>query len=168
MKQHKQTINEVSDDNALDKSVIVIQNSFRTVAEEFNLTIENCPTHPSFITIQQLKDLKAKGLRLFGLFEGTNQVGFVAIERVNETLYYMEKLAILPEHRHNGYGTKLVTFVLDYVRNAGGQKLCIGIINEHEVLKDWYGKLGFIEISTSRFPHLPFTVCIMERDFSPL
>ena len=36
------------------------------------------------------------------------------------------------------------------------------------VLKDWYGKLGFVEISTMKFPHLPFTVCFMEGDSSPL
>ncbi len=168
MKPPEQMIVGVIDDNTLNKSVSVIQNSFRTVAEEFNLTIENCPTHASFITIQQLKELKAKGLRLFGLFEDNNQVGFVAIERANETLYYMEKLAVLPEYRHKGYGAKLVTFVLDYVSTEGGQKLSIGIINEHKVLKDWYLKLGFTETSTARFPHLPFTVCFMERDSSPL
>jgi GNAT superfamily N-acetyltransferase len=168
MKSYKQTIAEVGDDNALHNNVIVIQNSFRTVAEEFSLTIENCPTHPFFVTIQQLKVLKAKGVRLFGLFLSADQVGFVAVERANETLYYMEKLAVLPEYRHKGYSTKLVAFVLDYVRNGGGQRLSIGIIDEHKVLKDWYGKLGFVEISTTKFPHLPFTVCFMGRDSSPL
>ena len=168
MKLPKQMIIEVTEDDALNSSVNVIQHSFKTVAEEFNLTIENCPTHPSFVTLQQPKELKAKGLRLFGLFEDANQVGFVAIERANETLYYMEKLAVLPVYRHKGYGTKLVAFVLDYIKNAGGEKLSIGMINEHKVLKDWYRKLGFTEISTARFPHLPFTVCFMERDSSPL
>jgi len=168
MNSVKQMITEVSDDNELNNSVRVIKNSFRTVADEFDLAIENCPAHPSFVTIQQLKELKSKGLRLFGLFLGADQVGFVAVEKANDTLYYMDKLAVLPEYRHRGYGTELVAFVLDYIRNRGGQKLSIGMIDEHKVLKDWYGKLGFAVISMTKFPHLPFTVCFMERDPSPL
>ncbi len=95
-------------------------------------------------------------------------MGFVAVERADASLYYMELLAVLPEYRHSGYGTRLVAFVLDHVRHAGGQKLSIGIINEHKVLKDWYVMLGFAETSTSTFPHLPFAVCFMERALSPL
>lgn len=164
MESAKQVINEIGNDQALMESVRVIRNSFRTVALEFGLTIENCPTHPSFVTIQQLQELKEKGLKLFGLFLGDVQIGFVAIEQANSTLYYMEKLAVLPEYRYYGYGVQLVNFVLDFVRNRGGQKLSIGIINEHKILKDWYKKLGFMEISTTKFLHLPFTVCFMERD----
>lgn len=168
MNSVKQTITEISDDNQLDNSVRVIRNSFRTVAEEFGLTVENCPTHPSSVTIQQIKELKATGLRLFGLFAGADQVGFVAIERGNENLYHMEKLAVLPEYRHKGSGTELVRFVLDYVSKESGNKLSIGIIDEHKILKDWYKKLGFVVTSTKIFPHLPFTVCFMERDTIPL
>lgn len=164
----EQTITEVSNDNELNNSIRVIRNSFRTVAEEYGLTIENCPTHPSFVTIQQLNELRTKGLRLFGLFLDNVQVGFVAIEQANNILYYMEKLAVLPEHRHNGYGAQLVNHVLDFVRNGGGQKVSIGIIDEHTILKNWYRKLGFMELSTTKFDHLPFTVCFMERDCSPL
>ncbi len=168
MNASQATIGEVDDEGALDSSVRVIRDSFGTVAEELGLTTENCPTHPSFITIQQLGALKAKGLGLFGLFLGASQIGFVAVERANASLYYMEKLAVLPEHRHSGHGRRLVAFVLDHVRQAGGRKLSISTIDEHRVLKDWYMMLGFTETSTSTFPHLPFTVCFMERGASPL
>lgn len=77
----------------------------------------------------------------------------------------MEKLAVLPEYRHKNYGAELVRFVFDYIRNRGGQKLSIGIIDEHTVLKYWYKELGFKEIGTQVFNHLPFTVCFMEKCF---
>lgn len=168
MNSPRATIGEVGSEGALDSSVRVIRDSFRTVAEDLGLTTDNCPTHPSFITIEQLETLKAKGLSLFGLFLETSQIGFVAVERANATLYYMEKLAVLPQYRHSGHGRRLVAFVIDHVRHAGGQKLSIGTIDEQRVLKDWYMMLGFAEASTSAFPHLPFTVCFMERDASPL
>jgi ribosomal protein S18 acetylase RimI-like enzyme len=101
---------------------------------------------------------------LFVLFSGDRQVGFVAIEKADNNLYYMEKLAVLPEYRHKGYGTRLVRFVLDYIKNKGGKKLSTGIIDEHTILKNWYKGMGFKEISTQKFPHLPFTVCFMEKE----
>ncbi len=104
------TIVELKSKDALRSSVAVIVDSFRTVAEEFGLTTENCPTHPSFITFPQLRALEAKGLKLFGLFLSAVQVGFVAIERASADLY-MEKLAVLPECRHRGYGARLAAFV---------------------------------------------------------
>ena len=162
----KHTIREIRENEALINSARVIRDSFRTVAVEFRLTKENCPTHPSFLTVRQLKKLKEKGVRFYGLYDGERQAGFVAIEKADDDLYYMEKLAVLPEYRHRSYGSRLVEFVLDHTNKQGGKKLSIGTIDEHTVLKDWYKKLGFKEISVEKFPHLPFTVCFMERELS--
>jgi ribosomal protein S18 acetylase RimI-like enzyme len=155
-------INEISGNVGISDSARVIRNSFRTVVKEFNLTRENCPTHPSFITVRQLTELKEKGLNLFGGFIRETQVGFVALEKAEEALYYMEKLAVLPDYRHHGYGQKLVEFAVEYVRNHNGKKISIATIDEHTILKDWYKTLGFKEVSTRKFNHLPFTVCYME------
>jgi ribosomal protein S18 acetylase RimI-like enzyme len=107
--------------------------------------------------------MKRKGLTLFGLSQGEVQVGFIALERLGAAIYSVEKLAVLPTFRHHGYGQMLLKFAIDHVRNNGGQKVSIGIINEHFILKNWYLGLGFKETGTKKFPHLPFTVCFMER-----
>ena len=109
-------IKEITDVQDMKNSAQIIIDSFKTVAEEFNLTKKNCPTHPSFISFRKLKDSKEKGIKLFGLFENNKQVGFVAIEKASDDLYYLEKLAVLPEHRHKGYGRMLINFVFDFVR----------------------------------------------------
>ena len=140
------SINEIYGNVGISDSVRVIRNSFRTIAKEFNLTRDNCPTHPSFVTIRQLTELKKKGLYFFGGFLGEIQVGFVALEKADEALYYLEKLAVLPDYRHQDYGQKLVEFAVDYVRSHNGEKISIGTINEHTILKNWYKKLGFREV----------------------
>ena len=155
-------ITEIHGNVGMSDSARVIRNSFRTVAKEFNLTRENCPTHPSFITVRQLTELKEKRVNLFGGIIRETQVGFVALEKAEEALYYMEKLAVLPDYRHHGYGQKLVEFAVEYARNHNGKKISIGTIDEHTILKDWYKTLGFKEVSTRKFNHLPFTVCYME------
>jgi ribosomal protein S18 acetylase RimI-like enzyme len=154
-------IREITGDN-LDESVQIIRRAFGTVAVELGLTKKNCPDHPAFITYEQLSQLKLKGLRFFGLFVNNRQIGFVAVEKVDDTLYYLEKLAVLPGYRHQGHGRELVKFVIDHVKNKGGEKLSLGMIDKHTVLKNWYKEIGFREISTKEFEHLPFTVCFMD------
>jgi Acetyltransferases len=156
-------IRELNSNIELGTSVLVIRGSFVTVAEEFNLTKENCPTHPSFVSIDNLKDLVAKGVSLFGLFNGEIQIGFVALEKGNNDVYYLEKLAVLPAFRRQGYGRQLVDFIVGKVLAKRGKKISIGIIDESKKLKAWYRDNGFREIGTKTFPHLPFTVCFMER-----
>ena len=156
-------IREISSEKELKNSVTIIAVSFRTVAVEFNLNKENCPTHPSLVTLKQLNEMKRKGLKLFGLFEDDAQIGFAAVEKKKHKDYSLEKLAVLPEHRHKGYGGKLIEFAEGYVKNSKGEKLSIGIINEHAVLKKWYEAKGFKETAVMKFEHLPFTVCFMEK-----
>jgi ribosomal protein S18 acetylase RimI-like enzyme len=159
-------IREISSRQDLENSVEVIRDSFRTVAVEFGLNQDNCPTHPSLITLDKLLELKGKA-KLFGLFLRERQAGFVAVEKADDKVYYLDKLAVLPGYRHKGYGQKLVEFVVTYVQEKGGQKMSLGMINESTVLKNWYKKLGFIEAGTKNFEHLPFTVCFMDESLQP-
>jgi diamine N-acetyltransferase len=156
-------IKEIISDYELKESVKVIGNSFITVANEFCLTEENCPTNPAFISYKKLKELSEKGIMMFGLFCDDKQSGFVAIEKSDNGMYYLEKLAVLPEYRHKGFGKKLLRFVFDYVKRENGQKVCIGIINENIVLKNWYKDNGFAETHIRKYDHLPFLVCFMEK-----
>jgi len=156
-------IKDLTIETELETSVRIIADSFATIAAEFKLTKENCPTHPFFVTLKQLTEMKRKGLKLFGLFAEGTQVGFVALEKKKDKVYNLEKLAVLPDHRHKGYGGELCGFVEDFVKNAGGKNLSIGIINEHAILKQWYISKGFNETALTKFTHLPFTVCFMEK-----
>jgi len=149
-------------DNANEECARVIRDSFITVANEFGLTKENAPTNAAFIELDSLIGLQQKGARMYGGFCDGRLVGFVAVRKAKDDLYYMEKLAVLPGFRHRGYGRQLVAFAVKAVREAGGRRISIGIINENTVLKEWYRSMGFVETEIRRFPHLPFTVCCME------
>jgi ribosomal protein S18 acetylase RimI-like enzyme len=146
----------------------VIRDSFKTVSDEFSLTKQNSPTHPSFITGRRLTEIKSYGLKFFGLYTDGSQTGFLAIEDAGDGVFHFEDLAVLPAYRHCGYGRALLSFGLEYARTQKGKRIEIGIINEHEVLKGWYLSLGFKLRGVKNFLHLPFTVCFMERNLSPL
>lgn len=140
----------------------VIRASFGTVAEEFGITRENAPTNPAFAGVDSLLKIKEKGAQLYGAFKDDTCIGFVAIEKGADDVYYMERLAVLPEYRHHGTGRSLIDFVIDFVRKNKGKKVTIGIINDNRVLKDWYMRYGFLETGIKTFKHLPFDVCFME------
>lgn len=159
-------IDEVQKEGQIEESVRVIRKSFRKVAFDFDLTRENCPSHPSFITFEDLLELKRKGIGLYGLYSEGEQAGFIAIEGGLGGVYYVEKLAVLPEHQHKGFGRALMDFAAEHVRSLGGEKVSVAIIDESRVLKDWYISLGFQEMEVRRFEQLPFTVCFLEKEVS--
>lgn len=145
-------------------SADIVRRSFKTVADEFHLTSKNAPTNGAFLEDGKLLGEYRKGIKMFGLFEGEAQIGFVAVEQKDKETFYLEKLAVLPEYRCKGYGKALMDYVMQYVKNTGGKFISIGIIYENKPLLKWYKKFGFVETGTKLFPHLPFTVCFMRLD----
>lgn len=140
----------------------VIHRSFATVATEFGLTCENCPKHTSFIPLEFLQMQLNWGWAMFGLYDMEELVGYSSLSKENENIYELHNLAVPQEYRHNGYGKILLDYAKEKVREYGGQKIKIGIIEDNTVLKSWYAANGFVHTGTRKFDHLPFTVGFME------
>ncbi|MBP3704108.1 MAG: GNAT family N-acetyltransferase [Clostridia bacterium] len=141
----------------LSVCLAVIRRSFATVAEEFGLTPENCPTHTSFMPLEKLQKHFDWGWQMFMLIEGDVSVGFYGLSEKENGCFELHNLAVLPEYRHHGYGRQLLEDAKRRVLEQGGNALEIGIIEEHTVLKNWYIANGFVPVGTKTFPHLPFT-----------
>lgn len=140
----------------------VIHRSFSTVADEFSLTPQNCATNGAFMPISRLQRDFQNGDLMFGLYESEKLVGFMQIAKKINGCYELEKLGVLPEYRHRGYGKNMIDFARNKVMELGGNKIHIGIIEENTRLKTWYAANGFIHMGTRIFAHLPFTVGFME------
>jgi len=142
----------------------LINEAFLTVAAELGLTPENAPTNPAFITEEAiLEQARKKPTAFYGWYEGGELAGCYALEKANETTWYLERLAVRPSRRHAGLGGALLDDCLARVRKEGGEKVSIAIIDENVRLKTWYMEQGFAETGKKTFPHLPFTVCFMEK-----
>ncbi|MDC7219801.1 MAG: GNAT family N-acetyltransferase [Spirochaetales bacterium] len=152
----------INDSNQVDEVIEVIRQSHQTVAAEFSLTKENAPGHTSFITGE--KYLWNRENKAFFHYELDNRiVGCIVIEKGKEDQEFrLENVSVIPDLRHKGYGRELVNYAIEDIKAKGGQKILIGLIDENRVLKEWYADLGFREISTKKFDHLPFTVCFMK------
>lgn len=146
----------------LPECLDTIHKSFQTVADEFGLTSENCPANGAFMPLMRLENDYKKGDKMYGLYKGKNMIGFVQLAKKENGVFELEKLAVLPEHRHKGYGRQLISYSEEKVSQLGGTAIAIGIIEENTRLKDWYTQNGFVHTGTRTFSHLPFTVGFME------
>ena len=146
----------------LSKALEVIHKSFKTVADEFGLTKENCPKHTSFLSLSYLETQLKWGWNMYGLYTGEDIVGYMSLSKENDDTYELHNLAVLPEYRHKGLGKKMLDFAKEQVTALGGTTVKIGIIEESTILKNWYISNDFKPISTKKFEHLPFTSGYLE------
>jgi ribosomal protein S18 acetylase RimI-like enzyme len=146
----------------LERCLYVIRESFATVAKEFDLTEENFPNHTSFIKIDRLQYHWDTGNLMYGYYVKDNIVGYVSLFKKDGAEFVLNNLAVLPEYRHLGYGRELIAHCRDTVKELGGSKITIGIIEENTRLKDWYAENGFVHTGTKKFDGWPFTVGFME------
>lgn len=144
----------------------LLNEAFATVAKEFGLTKENSPTNNAFITDEELKFQLTDNREFYVYKNDTQCVGFIAIEQSLSTpgTFYIEKLAVNPDYRHSRIGLHLMNFASDRIKELGGKHISIGLIDSNTILKEWYGKQGYTVLETKHFEHLPFDVCIMEKE----
>jgi N-acetylglutamate synthase-like GNAT family acetyltransferase len=142
--------------------VDVLRRSFATVAEQFDLTEENCPRHIAFYTTERLKEDVGQGMQFYVLEDSGQLCGCVALEPSPKPgVSYLGRLAVLPRHRSKGLGRTLVRHAMARAKADGVERVEIGLIAEDEALRDWYRQFGFEDAGTKEFPHLPFVVGFM-------
>jgi N-acetylglutamate synthase-like GNAT family acetyltransferase len=141
----------------------LIRNSFRDVAERFGLTSDNCPTHPSNCTAAWIEKALEKGITYYILEMDGMPCGCAALEHISQKVYYLERLAVLPQFRRQGYGEALVNHLCGEAKKLGARHVEIGTIAEHAELNEWYEKLGFRQKNTAEFEHLPFRVAFLSK-----
>jgi ribosomal protein S18 acetylase RimI-like enzyme len=140
----------------------IIRQSFTTVANDYGLTMENCPAHTSFITNERLAERLDDNYYPFGYFANGKLIGFVSLLKKSRDVYEMSNLAVLPDYRHLGYGKALVEFCKKKVTSFGGSKIVLSIVESSDILKTWYEENGFNLTETKTFDHMPFPVGYME------
>lgn len=142
----------------------LIRKANQDVAARFGLTSENAPKHPSNCSDAWIAGAMVKGVRYFLLEADTVPCGCIALEAGRGSIGYLERLAVLPDFRRQGYGATLVRHALKEARKGGIRRVEIGIIAAHTELQRWYQGLGFEIDRTRSFDHLPFDVTFMHRN----
>lgn len=161
-------ITKVNSSEQLNICLNIIHKSFQTVADEMNLTKDNCPSYTAFMPIEKLISQFENNMPMFFYQYNGHFVGYFSLS-INDDSVELNNLAVLPEYRHLGIGKELVDYAITYSKNIlGANKIKIGIVEENTILKEWYENLGFVHTGTKKFEHLPFTVGFMEKVVSKI
>jgi N-acetylglutamate synthase-like GNAT family acetyltransferase len=142
----------------------IIRRSFRDVAERFSLTPENCPTHPSNHTTEKVQAELRKGVVYYVAEVDEKAIGCVALEKADQDVFYLERLAVLPDARKQGIGEALIRHVFQLAAAKEATEVSLAIIAEHTELRTWYEALGFVFVDHKHFAHLPFGVAFMKYE----
>jgi ribosomal protein S18 acetylase RimI-like enzyme len=146
----------------------ILNKAFMTVALQFNFTKKNVPRFPAFISSEIIANQMNKGLKMYGYKINGQIVGCVGYSFYKDQIYFIERLATLPEYRHLGIGRKLMEFVENKIKENGGKTAEIHVVDKNKVLVEWYKKLNYIEIRVDELfdgvKKLPFNSCVMNKD----
>lgn len=156
-------IKRVEDPGQLAACAALIRRCFSTVAEEFGLTAENCPTNGAFITEERLRGDFDRGCIMAVLYVREEPAGFIQLTDCGGGIFSMEKLGVIPPHRHRGCGLRLLEWANRTVCELGGHRIRIGIIEENHRLRLWYAAGGYDHVGVRTVDGLPFTVGYMEK-----
>jgi len=140
----------------------VIRVSFAPVAHLLELTQENCPLHPAFVTNKRLQEKIKKGYFPFGYFLNGKLVGFVSLTDKGDGMFEMNDLAVLPGYRRVGIGRALVDFCKMKTAELGGRYISIEIVNENTGLQQWYTSQEFVYTHSKKHGNLPISFGYME------
>ncbi len=116
--------------------VDIIRKSFATVAEEYHITMGNCPSHTAFLSLEKLKKKRNSGSFYFFYHLESIYVGCFTLTPCGNSQIELEHLAVLPAYRHQAIGGTMLQFAAQYAkRQYQASKMKIGILQENMVLE---------------------------------
>ncbi len=150
--------------NDIKECVVVIKESFLTVANEFGFTPDNAPRFTAFATTDQRLSWQLSNEKrpMFAFVLNGNIVGYYSLLLQENYECELNNLCVLPQFRHKGIGGKLLLHSFETAKALGCSKVNIGIVEENQVLRKWYETFGFVHTGTQKFNFFPFTCGYME------
>jgi GNAT superfamily N-acetyltransferase len=122
-----------------------------TVALSFGFTKENVPRFPAFIDSDVIEKQLNNGLKMYGYKINDKIVGCIGYSFYKDQIYFIERLATLPEYRHLGIGKKLMEYV-----------------DKNVILVEWYKKMNYKQIRIDKLAdgtiELPFDLLVMNKE----
>lgn len=148
----------------IGECVRVIQESFLTVADTFGFTVDNAPRFTAFAITEDrlLWQFEHEHRPMYAYFDDNKIIGYYSLEFRENKECELNNLCVLPEYRHKRIGAELLKDAYKKAKEAGCQKISIGIVEENKVLRKWYEDNGFVHIGTKKFDFFPFTCGYME------
>lgn len=157
----------------LPEAAAVIRQSFSTVVEKYSLNRAEWPTHPGFMDTDGLTKFYYSR-QMYGLFEGTTMIGYMALSEYNDSTLQLWHLCILPHRRDFGLGRLMVDHAkaetvtyIGHPPTIDSPRLALAFMNVDKGLRSWFEKQGFIYRGSLNHGRLPYAYGWMEWEEEP-
>ena len=157
----------------LPEAARVIRESFSTVVRDLGLTREAWPTHPGFMTTEGLESFYY-ARQMYGLFEGTAMIGYMALSEYDDRTLQLWHLCILPHRRGLGLGRLMMDHAkaeavacIGHPPTIDSPHLALAFIDVDTGLRGWFEKQGFAYWGRLRQGRLPYAYGWMEWQEKP-
>jgi ribosomal protein S18 acetylase RimI-like enzyme len=137
----------------LNDSIIItniLNKAFMTVALHFGFTEETVPRFPAFIDSDVIKKQLNNGLKMYGYIIDDQIVACIGYSFYKDQIYFIERLATLPEYRHLGIGKTLIKYIENKIKEKGGRTAEIHVVDKNVILVEWYKKMNYNQIRVDK------------------
>ena len=150
------------EDSQLEECLATLHSAFGESAERFGYTKKSYPTSGAYVTLDELKEAKARGVHMYAACVNGKVAGYVQLEKKGDGSYAFRRFAVLPEYQKLGIGRALVSHCRERASLYGGKKLTLLMINENKKLKAFYKSNGFVVTKVAKDDSYPFEYALME------
>jgi GNAT superfamily N-acetyltransferase len=145
-------------DNDVPRVVALINRAYRGLGTSSSWSTEASYLSGDRTTEELLRaDLVAKpeaSLLKWEEAPGDPLLGCVWLESLGDDVWYLGSLAIDPEQQKGGLGRVLLNSAEQWVRERGGRRVRMSVVNVREALIAWYLRRGYHETGeTNPFPY---------------
>jgi len=145
-------------DADVEKIVALMNRAYRGTGEANSWTSEDAYINGDRITAATLRaEMAEKPEALFLKWvEDSNfgPLGSVCLEPVHPETWYLGSLAIDPKVQNSGLGKKLLYTAEKWIKERGGKKVRMSVVNVRDTLISWYCRHGYkLTRETEPFPY---------------
>jgi putative acetyltransferase len=131
--------------------------AFRTLNEEWIVRLFSLEEKDQELLGDPENTILRRGGHIFMASHEGENVGCVALLRLENDIYELSKMAVLPRLRNQGIGRHLLAHVIREARLFGASSLCLATNTKLKNAIHLYEAAGFLHVRREQLPPLPYT-----------
>ncbi len=151
-------------EHELDACLATLHAAFGESEKRFGYTKETYPSSGAYITLDELRAAKERGVHMYAAFVGDRVAGYVQLEKKKDGVYLFRRFAVLPEFQNLGLGKALIAHCRKRAAAIGARRIELLMMYENTVLLGFYESNGFRLLRTGRDERYPFEYAILEME----
>ena len=151
-------------EHELEQCLATLHAAFGESERRFGYTKQTYPSSGAYITLDDLRSAKQRGVHMYAAFVNEKVAGYVQLEKKADGVYMFRRFAVLPEFQSLGLGKALIAHCRKRAAAIGARRIELLMMHENTGLLGFYESNGFRLLRTGRDEKYPFEYAILEME----